>query len=275
MLDSDIITAQKIVAKPYINCTDKVFHTNSFIYRGSNEKTNFLNKYFKDRLDLLTVISSSDQLLNAIYMGVKNIDAFDISNFPKYYMYLKLAALKTLDRNDYLDFFYNATGNAEKYDDMYFDGIRKYLTPDIESFWTSLINFYDWPDITFSSLFSGEVVSESAAPLKNIYLEKDKYNKMKDLIENVSINTYEGDILSLANVLNNKYDLVYLSNIMNYVDKKKYKEMLNKINLKKDGKILTYVYDYNNRIYNFFNEPEYSFDSFEKDKLSGVLVYKR
>ena len=214
MLDSDIITAQKIVAKPYINCTDKVFHTNSFIYRGSNEKTNFLNKYFKDRLDLLTVISSSDQLLNAIYMGVKNIDAFDISNFPKYYMYLKLAALKTLDRNDYLDFFYNATGNAEKYDDMYFDGIRKYLTPDIESFWTSLINFYDWNDITFSSLFSGEVVSESAAPLKNIYLEKDKYNKMKDLIENVSINTYEGDILSLANVLNNKYDLVYLSNII-------------------------------------------------------------
>ena len=43
MLDSDIITAQKIVANPYINCTDKVFHTNSFIYRGSNEKTNFLN----------------------------------------------------------------------------------------------------------------------------------------------------------------------------------------------------------------------------------------
>ena len=275
MLDSDIITAQKIVSMPYSNCTDKVFHNNSFIYRESNEKTNELNKYFKDKLDLLTVISSSDQLLNAILMGTVNIDAFDISNFPKYYMYLKLGALASLDRSDYLDFFYNATGDSEKYDDMYFDAIKNNLPSDIESFWTSLINFYDWPDITFSSLFSGEVVSENTAVLKNIYLEKENYSKMKDLIKNVNINTFEGDILTLVDKLDNKYDVVYLSNIMNYVAKDKYKEMLSKLNLKDNAIALTYIYDYNDRISKFFNENNYSFDKFNDDKNSGVLIYKK
>ena len=271
-LINDIGIAQMAVSKPYSNNTDKVFHENSFIYRGSNEKTqNFVN-YYKNKKDILTVISSSDQLLNAIYMGARNIDAFDISTFPKYYMYLKLAALKALSKEDYLDFFYSATGNNSLYDIMYFDGIKNYLSEDMEMFWTSLINFFDWTEITFSSLFSGEVVSEETAQIKNIYL--NNYEEMKNLIDKVSIKTYEGNILELVDRLDNKYDLAYLSNIMNYLNPIDYKNMLNKINLKEDGKVLTYIYNYNDKIKAFFNEGNYSFDKFNESN-SGILVYKK
>ena len=276
MLDNDIKTAQKIVTNPFSNCKDDVFHRTSFIYRGSNERTEKFVDLFENKKDILTVISSSDQLLNAILMGAINIDAFDISNFPKYYMWLKIAAIKSLDRDDYINFFYDAVSSKQEvYDDMYFDAIRKNLDNNAEKFWTSLINYYDWNIITYSSLFSGEVVSSSNAINKNRYLKLDNYKKMKSILNSVNIKTYEGNILNLAGKLDKMYDLIYLSNIIGYVDKTEYKNMLSRFNLKEDGAILTYIYDYNKRIENFFSDTNSTFNRFDDKAASGILIYKK
>ena len=47
-----------------------------------------------------------------------------------------------------------------------------------------------------------------------------------------------------------------------------------KFNLSENGMILTYFYEINKNIRNFFNENNYTFDNFQNNK-SGIMVYKR
>ena len=82
-------------------------------------------------------------------------------------MYLKLAALEALSRDEYSDFFYGYIDTSEKYDDMYFDLIRSNLETENKEFWDSLFNFYDWYEIYNSPLFSSEIVVQSLVE-KNI-----------------------------------------------------------------------------------------------------------
>ena len=110
MVKEDSILAQKIVGLSYFNNKDTLFHNESAIYIKSNEKIKEYSKYLDNKKDVLSVISSSDQIINMILGGSINIDAFDISIFPKYYMYLKfdfsLSNNKILYPHQHL-YFYN------------------------------------------------------------------------------------------------------------------------------------------------------------------------
>jgi len=274
MKNNDIEIAQKIVGGSYSNYKDKLFHDSSIIYKKSNERINLYQKYLEDRKNVLSVIASSDQIINSILSGTKNLDTFDISRFPKYYMFLKLAGAISLDRDSYIDFFYNGSDISEKYDDMYFDLIRPNLSKENKEFWDSLFHFYDWYEINNSPLFSSEPLSITDVLRQNKYLEKENYKKLKHLIENVNISTNQGNILSLINTFNKNYDLAYFSNIIYYVSRTEYKKMLEKLNLSDDGIALTYLYEVDDRIKNFFNEENYRVGKFEESN-AGVLVYKK
>ena len=196
-MHDDIIKAQKIVSGSYINLNEKCFHSDSFIYKSSNERLRELIKYYLDKKKILSVISSGDQILNSISIGVKQIDCFDISSFPKYFLFLKLAAVKALNHQEYLDFFFNSITTSEVYDD-YYDRIRVYLEKDDLSFWDSLFDYFDWIDIYNSLLFSHEPYSSLDAIRKNIYLEKSNYQELKKKIDNTIIKNYKGDIITLS-----------------------------------------------------------------------------
>lgn len=107
MAESDSVLAQKIVGLSRNNYSDKsLFSNTSQIYIKSNERIDDYIKYLRNKKDVLSVIASGDQIINMVLNGSKNIDAFDISVIPKYYLFLKLGALKCLTREQYLDFFY-------------------------------------------------------------------------------------------------------------------------------------------------------------------------
>jgi len=270
MVKEDSILAQKIVSLSKNTYGNSLFHKNSPIYIKSNERIELYQKYLNNKKDVLSVIASSDQIINMILNNTKNIDAFDISIFPKYYLYLKLAGIKALSLDDYIDFFYKMNNNAEIYDDMYFYSIRNYLNDTYKEFWDSLINFFDWNEITSSPLFSSEFLSISDVIKQNEYLKKDKYNLLKNI--DININIYDGDILKL-NTFNKSYDLIYLSNIIYYVDINKYKELLNNFKLNKNGIILTYLYDSFNQIDDYFKEDCYNVNKL--DNNCGLLIKKR
>ena len=275
MIDNDIVLAQKIVGNSSSNLKNTMFHATSAIYKSSNEKMDLYYDYFKNRSNLLSVIASSDQILNAILAGAKNIDAFDISAFPKYYLYLKLAGIMVLDRDDYLDFFYDVCSDSEKYDDLYFDLIRHNLADDSKRFWDSLINFFDWNDIYNSTLFSSEPVSISDVISQNKYLSKNSYQQLKKVISSVNINTYQGNILDIIDLLEKSYDIAYFSNIIYYVSKMRYKDKMEEVKLNNNGIILTYLYNTkDDSVRDFFNEKNYHIDSFT-DSDAGVLVFTR
>ncbi len=273
MLKDDIIIAQKIMERSCSNYKKNLHHTTSAIYKQSNERMREYLKYFKDKKDILSVIASSDQILNMILEGAENIDAFDISSFPQYFMFLKLAAVKSLTREEYIEFFFDRITTDEKYDDMY-DLISKNLSKDTKEFWDSLFHFYDWCEIYESALFSNDPISNSYTIGENKYLEETEFNKLKDLVDKVNINTCQSDFLDLSGKLTNKYDLVYLSNIIYYVNLLEYKKTLEKIDLKENGEILSYFYKKEDHVLEYFKENNYSFNQFE-ETTSGILVYKK
>ena len=181
-----------------------------------------------------------------------------------------MAAVKALDREEYLDFFFNSITTSEIYDD-YYDRIRVYLDGDNLTFWDSLFDFFDWIDIYNSLLFSHEVYSSNDAIRKNIYLDESNYILLKKKIDRTSINTYQDDIMSLSTKLKEEHDLAYFSNIIYYVKIKEYLSMLEKLNLQENGIVLSYLY---NEIDKKILNSHFHFDQFN-DTNAGVLVYEK
>lgn len=272
MLHDDIVKAQRIVSGAEYNFGNtNMFHNSSAVYKISNERIQDYEKYLRKRNKVLSVIGSGDQILNCILNGTKEIDAFDISVFPKYFLELKMAAIKALTVDEYIDFFYEVTNRDEVYEDMYYR-IAVYLENDICEFWDSLFNFFEWKEIYNSTMFSSEPNIASNAINQNKFLQsEEEYNRLREELDNVKITYYEGDILELSSYLRDSYDLVYLSNIVYYCNKDKYREMLGNLNLTDKGISLTYFYKMQGHAMEYFQGTNISFEKFETVD-SGIMI---
>ena len=222
----DTIKAQEIVSNSKSNLVSNTpYHENSFIYRTTNEQINKYQDFLKNREKVLSIIASGNQILNTIYEGTKNITGFDISTFPRYYLELQIAALNIFGLKDYINFIYGNIDD-EEFDDMYYT-INPILEKESREFWDGLLNFFDFSEITASTLFSNEIVSPRNITKKNIYLQSEEnYQKLKNNIQQVNLEYITGDIFSLTKKLDTKYDFINLSSIIYYNDLNKYKEML-------------------------------------------------
>lgn len=271
-LHDDIVAAQRIVSRADFYFGDKeLFHTTSAVYKISNERTQDYYSYLIGREKVLSVIGSGDQILNLILEGTKEIDAFDISSFPKYFLYLKMAAIKALSKEEYIEFFYEVSHRSEVYDDMY-DRISFYLDDETSSFWDSLFNFFDWQDIYNSTLFSSEPYIAANAINQNKFLQCDAaYEELRRLLDDVVINVYEGDIFDLSCRIDGTYDLVYLSNIVYYNKPDEYKEMLDEFKLTDNGITLTYLYRINKNVRDCFDKSNMEVRQFDNSE-SGVMI---
>lgn len=272
MLHDDIVLAQRIVSGSHCNFGKETpFHNVSAIYKISNERIQDYINYFKDKKSVLSVIGSGDQILSSIFAGIKEVDAFDISVFPKYFLKLKMAAVKALSRTEYLNFFYGLYSSNEYYDDLY-DEISVYLESDDERFWNSLISFFDWKDIYNSMLFSSEPYSESSAVFRNKYLQSDEnYETLKQNLDGVVVNCYTGDIFKLINELPREYDLIYLSNILNYNKPEDFVELLGNLKLTDKGISISYIYVLNDVVKQLYDDPRIAFEQFT-DNPAGLMI---
>ena len=275
MVGQDVVMAQQIVSRVKYNFgSEDVFNNTSAIYRISNERIEEYHRFLTNKKRMLSVIASGDQILCGILEGTKEIDAFDISRFPKYFLFLKMAAIQGLSREEYIDFFYGACGKDEDYEEMY-DMIRPYLKDEPLEFWDGLLNFFEWKEVYNSTLFSSEPYSEGTAIRQNKYLQNDEdYNKLRRVIDDVIIRTHEGDILDIASTFDVPYDIIYLSNIVYYVNKERYKKALKELPLSEQGMVLTYMYKLQPSAMEFFNDDNISFTKFDNCE-SGVMIYHK
>lgn len=262
--------AQSIVRGNYSNLNGKnTFHSESFIYKKTNEKLNEFIDLLLNKDKVLSVIGSGDQILNTLLTKPSKIDAFDISAFPKFFLKLKIASIKSLSRDEYIKFFFSTTETFldEYYDDLYFDKIRKKLDDEAEDFWTYLFQYNDWYDIYNSTLFSSESVFEEQAIIQNKYLGNNEYYKLRDILQNVQINYIETNLLDLK--INDTYDLIYLSNILEYVKKSAYFDKIDELSVKNKGIIISYIFGEIDKAIKMFNGD---FDYREFDGGSGVII---
>ena len=226
----------------------------NYLYPFTTENINGYLNYFdlKDK-SLLTVGSSSDQVLNAILCGCKDISLYDISPFIKEYYYLKRAAINTLNREEYLKFFcyrnypFIFLKNNKTFDKYTFDKINEYLLVldnEVSYYWSELFKKYKGKVIR-KKLFNPDEYSIRVNQKMNRYLmNDDMYNILKSNIESINIDIICDDIYSVN--LNRQYDNIFLSNILAYYDIHKYIIFFYKIKeyLNDNGKMLvSYLYD--------------------------------
>lgn len=294
MLKKDIYNAQIIVSGNAQKRTTETFHQHSFIYKTTNENFKLYKHWYEDKDKILTVEGSGDQILNAIAMGATKITAFDISSFPRYFSDLKLCALLTLKQEEFEQFFYQLSTYDQEFNDEIFFKIAQNIK-DINLnnhsfnqsilFWESLFNFFDGYDIYNSPLFSSEFYSYSSVKTKNLFIEHINYNRLKSLILNVQINHIVDNITNLVTDSKDKYDLINLSNIIDYpldesnkVSLDKYKSLLQSLPLNNGGIALTYLFYLTEKrkkyLQKYFNEKSFSIEQFENQQ-QGVLIYKK
>lgn len=199
--------------------------------------TEMISQYMKDldNKDILSVVGSGDHFLNACLLGAKSIDSFDINNLAIKYLNLKIAAVNSLNKNE----FYEFLGNDSK---KYFDRIKYSLYFKDINFWNWYINnIVNGKGIQSSNMFYPR---NGIYTNKNLYMNDKGYNTLKSNIKRLDdYDTYCSDINDLY--LDKKYDRIYLSNLCEYqVDLDKFINTVKRLyndNLNDDG-ILYYAY---------------------------------
>ena len=188
-IDSDIKKALDVI-KSEENHNIGFFTSNSPIYKGTNENINGYSNCYLGAKNVLTVIGSGDQVLNAIYYNAKNIDAFDISSFASYFLKLKIGAVKELSYYDYLDFFCG----LDAFDDKRFYKIVNSLDDETKYFWTSICKDVKPSDVYSSYLFSRWKPTEQNSVDRNPCLASENdYKDLKSRIDNSKITTINED----------------------------------------------------------------------------------
>lgn len=277
MKNRDIILAQKIITGSYNPLKKASYHDSSFIYKITNEDVSSYFNLLKDRERIFSITASGDQILNSILAGSKDITACDISSFPNYFLALKIAAVKSLSLEEYLNFFILADEEKIEFSDKYYDKLRVNLDAKPAEFWDHLFGFFDGDEIYNSSLFSREVYTLDGFKKRNPYIEKENYQLLKRKIDDVHLKYVNTDLGSFKVEFTDFYDLVNLSSIL-YYDKLNnpdtYLKLLKSFNLSDDGITISYLYDVNKHFRNIYTSNNFSFKKFN-DSVDGVMIYQK
>lgn len=176
-------------------------------------QTSFLKK------KVLTVCGSGDHVLNAILLGSNEIDTFDINILTYYFLKLKIAAVKTLSYTEFLDYFL-LENNLSAMSYKLFQKVKKGLESEILTFWEILYRDveYDGRKLRDSSLFHNLYDTNDKKLMSNPYLKEENFTKLKEKIDFSKVTFIESSLLNLKDKCKKNYDLIFLSNISDYLN---------------------------------------------------------
>lgn len=177
------------------------------LYFSSNEQIgDILSDYNISNKKCLTVIGSGDQAFHLMDHGASIVDVFDKNKLAIYYYYLRRWCITNKG-----EFYLNEKITNSSIIDVIFNVKPKNnLEKQALEYWMIYIHRYG--DIVARKIFC---VCDD--PYKNIIRYLD------DVIEKIDIdfNYYNVDIFYDTSSINNKYDVIYKSNISEYAPKKK------------------------------------------------------
>ena len=255
----------------------------SKIYPFTTENIAGYIDYFDfDDKSLLTVGSSGDQILNAFYNGARDITLFDINEYAKYYVYLKIAAILSLSYKEFKAFFFRHgltpfVRNHHMFSPELYEKIKGNLRLlDYESFlfFDELFSLYE-PTKIRERMFDDDEDRNVVIKGMNKYLkDEESYNKLQAIIRKISFRYINGNIFEED--VNGKFDNIFLSNLCTVANLEQLKSLLQKLdrnNLNSGGSIqLGYLWNAS------FDSEEYKDDWKEiykmpimKEKLSEFI----
>lgn len=173
----------------------------------------------RDRKKVLSITASGDQILNSILFGGKEITGTDISAFPKYFAALKIAALKTLSKEEFLIFTLGSIeNNIPVLSLKLYEKVRKNLDPVSLSFWDEVLSFFEKEKIDTDKIFNQFCPSYERVKKQNPYLDDKNYKRLRKMLEDAYIEFYDLGIEEVNKNTFGKFDLILLSNVINYID---------------------------------------------------------
>ena len=270
--------AQLIVRGSYTNFNYGEAYTNvSSIYKFSNENITSYFSHLKNKENVLTVIGGGSQVLNGILAGTRNFDCFDISIFPEYYLYLQIASVLALTKEEYLEYYFSDDRDILFCDELY-DKISSKLSEKYKSFWDTLYMFDDGIDIYNSMLFKYDLFFKKNIIENNPYLQENNYEKLKFILQTecIKINTFVADITKVS--FSKSYDLINLSNILTYYfkDINEYISFLkNNFLLNDGGEIINYFFHLNKETEENANQLLMKHGNVEDAGENKILVYRK
>jgi S-adenosylmethionine:diacylglycerol 3-amino-3-carboxypropyl transferase len=159
---------------------------------------------------VLTVAASGDQIINAYLLGAKKVVGFDVNPKACNLSQLKIIALKKLGFSDFKMFF-------STFDYKVYTELRAFLDVKTKSFFDGLYKEFNFngKDILASRYVQKRNFSSYSA--YNFYLKNKKsYEKAKKAIGSKNTAIVRSNITEISNRLDEKFDLVNLSNVPNY-----------------------------------------------------------
>ena len=185
---------------------DKKNHSDVCIYNKSNENLDELFKHFDfTNKDVLSVLASSDQLFTCYTKNAKSVDTFDYVYPTLYYYYLRKWLIL------YKDLLYIPNDFFENPDYSMYNFISSIKTNDkkeeeAKTYWKKILQLNNYQLDEYLFYFTK---NKYACPFSdNISCLKSKLRK--------NINFYHLDISAKEISLNKKYDVIILSNIMEF-----------------------------------------------------------
>ena len=218
------------------NMLDKTKRHNTTLmkaYPYSNENLIGLFKNLKvNNASVLTVGSSGDQLLNALYYGSKDITVMDANLYTKHWIDYKIAAIKNLSFEQFLQYFFDGFAKGEMFCWECYSQFFHDLPEDSQAFWGTI--FAD-PNLTPLHIFMNIIGRKDAG---TIYATSDFYDThiaYKRLASILKKGDYHFDVINAEFnefedcIGDRKYDVILLSNIADYIPVSKYVPIVNSL----------------------------------------------
>ncbi len=234
-----------------------------FIFTTENIK-GYVNNIDVNGKTVLAPCASGDHAFESILKGATRVDMFDINIFAYQMVMLKAAAIKTLEREEFIDFFLKNKKKKSAFNrSVYTNKIREALNDDSKLFWDHIYSYFkDTNKLRESALFLYDQYEHNSLTKINDYVKEEYYDLLKSKIGILDKSEFfRSNVIDLPNNLNEKYDIIMLSNIQDYMSNtyncsylealKKYRQFLkhdlmNHVN--EDGIIVGEYYYHNSAV---------------------------
>lgn len=197
------------------------------VYKETNENiAGYMQKLdFKNKQKALSVLASGDHILNLIYYGILNIDAFDTNRLTEYYsLGLKRGALLAFTYEEYLLFNQKLTDPSTSIEELnsMISLCYPYMEEKYRKFWQEIMEYNyqsqknNKEKLNVFLMLLMNIASNYQITHNNAYLkDKESYELMRKNLWKAHITFECRNALNLGEK-KGKYDLIFLSNIPDY-----------------------------------------------------------
>lgn len=204
--------------------------------------------------DILTVLGSGDQMINAFALGANTVASFDLNQNAKFIAELKVSAIEHETYESFLSFFGDTYSNAV-FGRATYNRLRGYLTKEATEFFDRI---YEESKLSGTqpahhSLFRQRDFLGISPTQVNLYMKDEVfYEKTRSALSDREWPFMQSDASKVSKNLSGQFDLINLSNVPNYFYRKEIDgtsievltDLLHSFNdfLKPGGQIFYYSY---------------------------------